>query len=48
MSNGFIPADESLVVMYSQKDVDDTYVFVEGVNSFKYLSSDVDYGEEED
>jgi hypothetical protein len=47
MSNGFIPADESLVVMYSQKDVDDTYVFVEGVNSFKYLSSDVDYGEED-
>jgi hypothetical protein len=47
MSNGVIPADESLVVMYSQKDVDDTYVFVEGVNSFKYLSSDVDYGEED-
>lgn len=47
MSNGTIPADESLVVMYSQKDVDDTYIFVEGVNSFKYLSSDVDYGEED-
>jgi hypothetical protein len=47
MSNGVIPADESLVVMYSQKDVDDTYIFVEGVNSFKYLSSDVDYGEED-
>ena len=47
MSNGTIPADESLVVMYSQKDVDDTYVFVEGVNSFKYLSSDLDYGEED-
>jgi hypothetical protein len=47
MSNGVIPADESLVVMYSQKDVDDTYVFVEGVNSFKYLSSDIDYGEED-
>ena len=47
MSDGTIPADESLVVMYSQKDVDDTYVFVEGVNSFKYLSSDLDYGEED-
>jgi hypothetical protein len=47
MSNGTIPADESLVVMYSQKDVDDTYIFVEGVNSFKYLSSDEDYGEED-
>lgn len=47
MSDGVIPADESLVVMYSQKDVDDTYVFVEGVNSFKYLSSDLDYGEED-
>ncbi len=47
MSNGVIPADESLVVMYSQKDVDDTYIFVEGVNSFKYLSSDEDYGEED-
>ena len=47
MSSGTIPADESIVSMYYSKEIDDTFDFVEGQNSFKYLSSDTDYDQED-
>jgi hypothetical protein len=47
MSSGTIPADESIVSMYYSKETDDTFDFVEGQNSFKYLSSDTDYDQED-
>ena len=43
MSYGTIPADGGLVSMYYSKETDDTFDFVVGQNSFKYLSSSVNY-----
>lgn len=45
MSSGTIPADTSLVSMYSIKEPGDNYDFVEEDNSFRYLYSNVDYDE---
>jgi hypothetical protein len=47
MSSGTIPADTSVVSMYSVKEFGDTYDFVEEDNSFRYLYSNVDYNEED-
>jgi len=47
MSSGTIPADESIVSMYYSKETDDTFDFVEGQNSFKYLSSNINYDQED-
>ena len=47
MSSGTIPADESIVSMYYSKEIDDTFDFVESQNSFRYLSSDTNYDQED-
>lgn len=47
MSSGTIPADESIVSMYYSKETDDTFDFIESQNSFRYLSSDTNYDQED-